>query len=235
MSEIFLKLFSFWGGTQLLYLMGSLAAFWVVLYGWLFLWHKTWAAEHKGKVLMLALIPTLPMLWANHAAMSAEILQKSPRILEQRVERQMPQVVENFCSRFASKCGGAEQFKKRAIPEYAAMLMSENPTQYFPMETTADYVASDPEVNKFLSYVYKMRNSAESPFGDERDLNLWHKMVSEYMAQQQFEQNKAKLEQMAAYSPYGWFALLLAIAMGICARLAYKDINERCCYPYRKR
>lgn len=218
-----------------MYLMVCLGVFWGILCGWMYLWHKTWAGENKGKVLLLALIPTLPMLWANHAAMSDEILKKGPRIFEHRVEHQMPQVVENFCSRFASRCGSAEQFKKRAIPEYTALVIGENSMHYFPMDTTADYEPADPASIKLLTYVYKMRNSAESPFAEKENLTLWYKMLCGYMAQHQFEHNKAQLEQMSAYSPYGWFALLLAIVMGICARLAYKDINERYCYPYRKR
>lgn len=233
MSEIFLKLFSFWGGTQLLYLVGCLAAFWVVLYGWLFLWHKTWAAEHKGMVLLFALIPTLPMLWANHAAASTEILQKSPRLLENRVKLKY---AEKFCCDFAKKCSKPEQFKSRVIPEYAAELQAGEHMLYLPMDTTADYdVPANSEVDTLLTDVYKMRNSAESPFADKRYSRLLHKMVIEYMAQLQFEQNKAKLEQVEAYSPYGWFAFLLAIAMWISAHLAYNDINELSCYPYQNR
>lgn len=233
MSEIVLKLFSFWGVAQWLYLMGSLAAFWVVLYWWLWLWHKTWAAEHRGKVLLFALIPTLPMLWANHAAASAEILQKSPRILENRVKIKY---AEKFCTDYAKKCSEPEQFKTKVIPKYADELIAGEHMLYLPMDTTADYVPTPPEANDLLTYVYTMRNSAESPFADKRDRELLHKMVVEYMAKRQLsEENKKLLNQVADYSPYGWFAFLLAIVMCICARLAYKDINEHSCYPYRKR
>lgn len=232
MNELFIKLFFFWGGMQLLFLVLCIAAAWGILYTWSFLWNKCWAAKNTWKVLMAAVMASLPSVWVGHAMVSSDILKNGPRVLEYRVERRLNRIVEMFCSRHATKCRSAEQFEASVIPAYAEMLLHDAAWNYLPMDTTGEFTPDDRNVRKFLIRMYAMKNSAESAFDSDGKFDMWHTVLSRYMAQQQFEQNKEKLQQDADFSPVPWFASTLLVTMIFCAYAAYRDVDTRVCYPY---
>lgn len=227
-----MHLFSFWGIASVFKWAGAMALAMAVLWVWGWLWNKRWAATHRLCWGLSAFFVSLPMVAVLHAEAAAHLLSKGPRIFELRVDRTKNSTIQAFLKNHAKNCPDADTFYRTAIPEYAGALLKDDPLHYFPIELRPiDPAATDKKWQSILKHVYRSRNSSEDAL-DARDCEQFHEQVKQYLAIQQFEQHKEALEERAAYSAMPLFALCLFIALVICAWSAYRDIDERYCYPH---
>lgn len=233
MNELFFQLFSFWTASSILKWLGVALGLFFLFFGWSKLWNKQWAVWQQKCLWICAMISSLPMVFVLNSKAAETILNKGSRIFVPRVERRLNVSMERFLISHATESNDGEVFIRTAIPVYAADLVAGSPFRYFPIEPLAeDALTNESKLQSLLWDVYVARQISENSL-DAESFDYIHSVVVQYLSEQQFSQNKEKLQQWSDFSAWPLFSFFVATAMIVCARLAYLDIDKRYCYPYQ--
>lgn len=232
MRDLFLQLFSFWSASTILKWLGALLCLFILLLLWSRLWNKQWPAFGQKWLWICAAVASLPMVFVLHADIAAKILDRGPLFFKSKVENCWYRDVEKHLNAYAGKCDSADIFICTAVPKYAAYLVKKSPESYLPIEAVeTQALKEDSRLHTILWEIYVGRSGSESNFNED-DFKYFHEILATYLAEQQYEQNRETLQEIADFPARPMLLFLFGIAMFVCARLAYDDIDRRYCSPY---
>ena len=231
MNDLFTLVFSYGEIKHLIYVIGACFLCFLLMYGWGYLWNRSWSSSHDGLLVIASLFAIVPSLFVIRSQVSERILRTGPRSFEQHISRPLNSEMFRIFDKSAKLSNTMADFREKSIPCYANALVKKHPYRYlsFNTELPVDFIVSDKAL-KQLDECYRNRNTSEGL--NAPDWDVIHAEGVRYLCQVQYEQNKAKLCAYGEFSTLPLYVLVLVILMIVIARLAYMDIDRKYCYPY---
>ena len=237
MRELLIPLLYHWGALQYFSVLGLWLAGYLFLHIWACLWNRTWSTQKRKCVLCVAIFPALcGGIFLGHATVAEQLVshENGKALLEDTVIQEPPMSFAYNMYRLIKDRKNVEECKRRSIPTYVAtVLLKQHSGGYLPLNTLPDWQSSQDKIAEtaLLCVHGKVRNGFSiSSWTQDADYNsqqlALQNACTTYLAEQQYIQNKEKLQEWAECHWCRIYILVLLPLFFFIARAAYKDIVE---------